>query len=267
MGMHGSSGAAELARAWKPAVPKIHEVLREVHRDHAYPVHSHSSWSLMEVDRGAVAYELDGRTHHIPTASLALLPPRVPHTGRSAARGKQYAKTSLYLDEEWLPTHLTGASVDTPLISDPQALRTFRRLTDALQPGDQFAAEVELATLCDQLSAHLGAGSPAQRDDVPLARRFRSLLDDHLPHTPTLEEAAAELNTHPSHLSRSFSKAFGISPHRYVISLRVEHARTLLLKGLPLGEVALQSGFYDQAHLTRHFRSLLGTTPGRFASN
>ncbi|MEV6212961.1 helix-turn-helix transcriptional regulator, partial [Kitasatospora sp. NPDC051914] len=67
------------------------------------------------------------------------------------------------------------------------------------------------------------------------------------------------------HLVRAFSAAFGIAPHQYVMSRRVDLARRLLLGGRPPGEVATADGFYDQSHLTRHFKRVLGTTPGRYA--
>ncbi len=73
------------------------------------------------------------------------------------------------------------------------------------------------------------------------------------------------MHAHPTHLVRAFSGAFGIAPHQYVMSRRVDLARRLLLGGQPPGEVATAAGFYDQPHLTRHFKRVVGTTPGRYA--
>ncbi|ANZ21221.1 Helix-turn-helix domain [Streptomyces noursei ATCC 11455] len=46
---------------------------------------------------------------------------------------------------------------------------------------------------------------------------------------------------------------------------RVELARRLLLDGRTPTAVAAEIGFYDQSHLTRHFKRILGVTPGRYA--
>jgi AraC-like DNA-binding protein len=59
--------------------------------------------------------------------------------------------------------------------------------------------------------------------------------------------------------------ADGIPPHRYLTGRRVELARRLLLAGHRPAEVAQAAGFSDQAHLTRHFIRMLGTSPGRYA--
>jgi AraC-like DNA-binding protein len=86
-----------------------------------------------------------------------------------------------------------------------------------------------------------------------------------LPAELTLDEAARLLHAHPSHLVRAFGAEFGLPPHRYLTGRRVELARRLVLGGMPPAQVATAAGFHDRAHLTRHFRRVTGTTPGRFA--
>jgi AraC-like DNA-binding protein len=55
-------------------------------------------------------------------------------------------------------------------------------------------------------------------------------------------------------------------PHRYVTGRRVDLARRLLVAGSRPAEAAASAGFHDQAHLTRHFRAFLGTTPAAFVA-
>jgi AraC-like DNA-binding protein len=80
-----------------------------------------------------------------------------------------------------------------------------------------------------------------------------------------LRDAAAQLHAHPAHLVRTFTRAYGLPPHRYLVGRRVEAARRRLLTGEPVAQVAVGVGFHDQAHLHRHFTRLVGTTPGRYA--
>jgi AraC family transcriptional regulator len=76
--------------------------------------------------------------------------------------------------------------------------------------------------------------------------------------------AVARLSTY--HFARQFKAATGLPPHRYVIMRRVERAKQLLQRDgdLSLAEVAARAGFADQSQLSRHFRRLVGVTPGRF---
>ncbi|MFJ6651596.1 AraC family transcriptional regulator [Microbacterium sp. NPDC091313] len=254
------------AHASTVAVPGVREVLHATFRDHAYPAHTHDAWTLLLIDRGAVRYGLDRGEHIAAPASLSVLPPDIPHDGRSAVAGTTFRKRVLYLDAAWLPRSLDGAAASRPAL-DADAARAARRVHAALTaPGDEFAAESELVLLRSRVLAHLRAAEGAVRRDDPLARRLRAVLDARFSERLTVAELAEDLHAHPSHLIRSFSRAYGISPHRYVTGRRVDLARRLLVVGARPAEAAASAGFHDQAHLTRHFRKVLGSTPAAFVA-
>ncbi|MCA1655385.1 MAG: AraC family transcriptional regulator, partial [Pseudonocardiaceae bacterium] len=129
---------------------------------------------------------------------------------------------------------------------------------------EDFEAQSRFALICDRLRWHLN-GDVAVPVRNTMAHRLRELLDARLPDTPSLDTVAAILDVHPVSLVRAFSREFGIPPHRYVTGRRLELARRHLLAGVPAAEAATRAGFYDQAHLTRHFTRLLGIGPARYA--
>lgn len=252
-------------RAWAPDVPGVTEVLHARFTDHAYPPHTHDAWTLLVVDAGTVRYELDRREHGTSRGLLTLLPPHVPHDGR-AATGAGFRKRVVYLEPSVLPVHLAGAAVDAPDRDDPLLGPIVDALHSALlHPGDELEAENHLVALTARLTHHLARTAPPPLVDTSTASRLRSLLDDRVAEKVTLEDASAALGVTPTHLVRAFSRRYGLAPHRYLTGRRVDLARRLLLAGTPAAEVAVAVGFHDQAHLTRHFRRLLGTTPGAFA--
>lgn len=249
--------------AWRPEIPSVREVYY-ANFDHAYPMHTHDTWGVLIVDHGAVTYRMDRHEHAAIPGAITLLPPGIPHDGQSASNGKNYRKRVLYLEPDWLPDRTTDVAADEPTLSVPGTLRSVRRIHSALiEPGDLLAAEYWLIRVRDDVLRHLGTASETV-SDAPLARRLRELLDDRYTESFTIAEAATELGANPSHLVRAFSKAYGIAPHQYVISHRVYHARRLLVDGYRPADAAAEAGFYDQAHLTRHFKHLLGTTPAAF---
>lgn len=68
-----------------------------------------------------------------------------------------------------------------------------------------------------------------------------------------------------THFNRRFSELFRMSPNRFLQSLRIDKARHLLVHSEdPIGEVAIESGFYDQSHLHRHFTKVTGMTPKQY---
>lgn len=251
-------------RAWHPAVPGMREVLHASFDDHAYPMHAHDDWTVLLIDSGAVSYDLE-RAHHLALPdAVTVLPPGVPHDGRSATRGRGFRKRVLYLESSWLPNSAPSTAAVRPTFDDVGTVEAVRAIHQALRdPAEILDAEHETLVLRERLLMRLEA--PARRvADTPLARRLRSLLDDRTAEAFTIADAAAELGAHPSHLTRSFTRAYGMPPHRYLISRRVDHARRLLVDGSRVADAAASAGFHDQAHLTRHFRRILGTTPSRF---
>jgi AraC-like DNA-binding protein len=242
------------------------EVFHAHFTEYAYPMHVHDAWTLLIVDDGAVRYDLERHEHGTPHDTVSLLPPHVPHNG-SPATPDGFRKRVVYLDSSHLGEELIGAAVDGPDLRDPLLRRRVGQLHSALgRPGDELEAESRLTLVGERLRGHLRRRSEAasRRRDPVLARRLRELLDARVVAGASLEEAARLLHAHPAHLVRAFSGAYGIAPHQYLMSRRVGRARRLLLDGLPPGEVASAAGFYDQAHLTRHFKRLVGVTPGRY---
>ena len=256
------AGTREQVRAWRPQVPGVAEVLHAHFTDHAYPAHVHGEWTLLLVDAGGVDYTLDGDQQQALTQRLTVLPPYVSHDGRAASPGG-FDKRVLYVDERWLPASLVGAAVRSPSLVDAELARAVAAVHRSLD--EPLEAESRLALVTERIALHLSTVAPESYDgrDAGLARRVRERLDSD---EPTLEALARELGTHPSHLVRVFRREYGLPPHRYVVGRRLDRARRLLLGGMSIADVAAATGFHDQPHLTRHFRALLGTTPGAFRS-
>lgn len=81
----------------------------------------------------------------------------------------------------------------------------------------------------------------------------------------TLTEAAAEAHLSPSYFSRLFREQTGHTFGEYMRRERVERAKRLLVyTDLDMAEIAAQTGFFDQSHLTKAFKNAAGMTPGTF---
>jgi len=253
----------ERVRAWRPDLGGVSEVLHAHFTEHSYPTHVHAQWAVLLVDSGGIDYTLDRTRQQAVAGRLTVLPPHVCHDGRSASPGG-FDKRVIYLDGRWLPERLTGAAVRAPSITDPALTRQVAALHATLSAaGDALEAESRLALVAERITAHLDRrAAPREVRDAGLARRVRDRLDTDDP--PLLTDLARELGTHPSRLVRAFRREYGLPPHRFVVSRRLDRARRLLLDGIPIADVAVATGFHDQSHLTRHFRALLGTTPGAF---
>jgi len=96
-------------------------------------------------------------------------------------------------------------------------------------------------------------------------RRVQEYVDTHLSESMDLAELAAVAGLSVYHFARAFKQSAGVTPHHHLVRRRVERAQGMLARSeLPLSEIALATGFSDQSHLARHFRLLVGITPGQF---
>lgn len=122
-----------------------------------------------------------------------------------------------------------------------------------------------LHSLVDVVCAPCGA-EPARRSPLsaPVARA-RAMLDARLAETTDLEALAAHARLDKFRLCRAFREQVGLPPHAYVTHRRVALAQSFLARGMSQTEVAARVGFYDQSLLHRHFKRILGVTPGAFA--
>ena len=252
--------------AWRPPVTGIGEVFHARFVDHAYPMHTHQAWTLLLVDDGLIGYQLEHREHHAVRAEVSLLPPHVPHDGHGMTAAG-FRKRVLYIDTDALSDRFVGAAADAPSLPDAALRGRVHQLHRALSRRDDLEAQSRFALIVARLEQHLRREVAPARPvrDAGVAHRLRELLDATPTGDLTLDRAAELLDVHRVHLVRSFTREFGIPPHRYLTGRRVELARRRLLAGQRPAEVAVAVGFYDQSHLTRHFRRMLGVSPGRYA--
>ena len=107
------------------------------------------------------------------------------------------------------------------------------------------------------------ADTPPKRERAAVSR-VRRHLEAHVPEQVALKTLANVAHLSAPHLVNAFKQDVGETPGRYGTCLRIQRARVLLLKNLPLAEVALEVGYADQAHFARAFKRLTNATPAAF---
>lgn len=96
-------------------------------------------------------------------------------------------------------------------------------------------------------------------------RESIAYIQEHLGEEISLEAIASHLNMSQYYFCHLFKQSMGVSPYQYVIQQRVNKAKQLLKhRQLTITDVALECGFANQTHFTKHFRKLTGITPKVF---
>ncbi|NVB77852.1 MAG: helix-turn-helix transcriptional regulator [Kofleriaceae bacterium] len=145
--------------------------------------------------------------------------------------------------------------------SDTRAA-AFQRLHDAVAArADRFTLECLIAEALDALA---GISDGRELLTRPV-RRALAMIRERVADPITLDELARHAGLDKFHLCRAFRAQVGMPPHAYLTHLRIMHAKELLAAGARAKDIAPQVGLYDQSQLNRHFRRIVGMTPGEFA--
>lgn len=199
----------------------------------------------------------------------SLTEPAAPPSGTAPGRDAPTPRDRCRLHRGRAGPERAGTFAPAPP-PDPEVAQLCRALLRRLE-AERAAVEPHGAALGDALrrylryaSAAAGPRSPAalhgltsQRLDVVLG-----VIDSDLAGANDLAALAALAGLSPAHFARQFKAATGLPPHRYLIHRRVARACDLLAGGdASIAQVALAVGFFDQSHLDRHVKRLLGVSP------
>ena len=260
---------ADSVRAWD-----FDEILIEHYRYAPGPAgamapHAHPEYQLSISPDTPGEYAYRRARHAVPVRSISMLHPHEPHAARDIAPRERSAEFwMLYLSPALVKRVADGGApffreavfTDQPLFSRLAALPH-----QLIQSSSRLSRDIHTESALRILFGHAGLRSAGTSTPVSTRRleRIRERLEDE-PGNPSLAELARETDLSTWHFCRAFRARFGEPPHAYLLHARVRRAKRLLAAGRPLTEVALQCGFGDQSHFTRHFRRLTDVTPGRY---
>jgi AraC family transcriptional regulator len=137
-------------------------------------------------------------------------------------------------------------------------------------PGGRWYGEF----LANTLAVHLVRHYSAQKSAVKITggglgrrqlTRAIEFIHEHFAEDVPLGALAAVAGLSPYHFARLFKQSTGLAPHQYLIQVRVDRAKGLLLGSeASITDAALQAGFCDQSHFAAHFKRIYGLTPKAF---
>lgn len=265
--MSADEHATYLRPSGLPGVEALHASFLR----HEYRPHSHPTWTVAVVERGAARFEVDARRERADRGELFVLEPGAVHTGMAAVP-EGWAYKVLYLDPAvfgaWSERDGPPPGAARWVVFRDRALRDLLLRAHAALAVDDLEAEVAVLEAVRRLGVHLRPGpepAPRGRAEHAAVGRARAHLVERWDQPVSLAALSQVAGLSRFELSRRFREQTGLAPHQFQIDLRVARARELLVAGRPAGEVALSCGFSDQPHFTRVFRRAVGVTPVRYA--
>lgn len=98
----------------------------------------------------------------------------------------------------------------------------------------------------------------------PQIQTLCTYMEEHFAENITLDDLLTMTSFGKSYLLRSFTRQIGVSPYRYLQTVRLGRAKKFLEQGITPVEAAAMAGFSDQSHFTNFFREFIGLTPKQY---
>lgn len=230
-----------------------------------FPPHFHDAYCIWFNTKGGEHFSQRGVTDILQPDCFGIVAPGEVHANRAIDRTDRSLMT-FYIH----PAHFPSSSLAfrSGFYRDPECLAALFSLFGVLQRStaslEKESALQETFHLLARRHAVSKVTDPAIGNEKARVSGMIDIFRERLAENISLEELAQRFHCTSYHLIRSFKRERGLPPYAFLVHLRLERARELIARGQPLAQVALDTGFADQSHLTRRFKSLYGISPGIF---
>ncbi len=240
------------------------------------PTHRHVQCELCLVKSGRCIIQTDGCEEHFQANDLFFIPSGIPHDFYAQPpAGVEFVVIQFLPFNEDLFRYLVNTPPIGRLKLSPLSVNIFLEFCHKLQKELVSAlpfAEVECRALLEELVVFLLRGNvtstssllPEQREVIERALR---LMHEQSHESLYIREIAKEFGLSPQHFRKLFKNYLGVSPKQYLIALKIQRSKCLLLhREHSVTEVAMRLGFSSTQQFSKVFRKITGFSPSTWRS-
>lgn len=262
-----------MTRFWiDPGYPGL-SMMHALFTTHEFPLHTHEALVVAVTEAGGSVVKSRGRIEQAHHEALFVFNPGEPHAGWMG-RSPHWRYRAFYLAKPsmerlardlglpQLPGFMHNLFTDRDLIDGFLELHA---ACDGPTPADH-RDELMTATFGRLFARHGGRPIARPVADRELLGRAIGLMHERFAEPLLLGDIASALELTKFQLIGLFKRTVGLTPHVYLTQVRLNAACRLLKRGRSLAETAIETGFYDQSAMTRHFKRSYAITPLQFAS-
>lgn len=237
-----------------------------------FPNHFHEHYVIGFVEDGERCLSCKNQKYRIKKENIILFNPGDNHACEQSGEGSlDYRSINISADKmKSLALEVTGKEylpefAQNVLYNEELSLY-LRSLHNMIMSGrNEFEKEEMLLFLIEELIEQYGEpfenNLPECRKEIEKACKFMNV---HYTEHINLDQICHYVGLSKSTLLRAFTKSKGITPYRYLETIRINKAKTLLEQGIMPVDAAMMTGFSDQSHFTNFFNMFIGITPGAY---
>ncbi|GLO63846.1 AraC family transcriptional regulator [Vibrio sp. MACH09] len=264
----------EYSRIWQSDTVKGIELLRASFQQFEFSKHWHDELAIGVIEHGAEGLHYRGNNIIIPENQIVAINPSEVHTG-FAGCDSGWSYRMFYFDPQMIRAHFeleeqhVPPLINAPIIDDPSLFQLLQQLHMALeQPSFDITKESLLTVAFEGLFGR--HGSKKTNNKIYKEQKNNALVRDYLlqhwQDNVSLEALEALTGLSKYKLIRSFNAQYGVTPHQFLLLIKINQAKRLLQSGQNCADTALSCGFFDQSHLTRNFKRAFGIAPKRYSA-
>ncbi len=222
--------------------------------------HKHNCWELVYCTHGEGQFIFDGAQLHYQTGDVIVIPPEMPHQNVS--------------DDGFTNVHLSIAPSsltlrEPALVRDDSNQSLLHLFNDAyyLFSSDAGQKPELLAAYGTAIVQHLICGHAASNKNRIVKQIEQSIVFNYADANYKLDALLRSMPYCADHLCRLFRQKNGITPHKYLINMRLHAAASLLAShhgSSSISEIARLSGFRNPLYFSRLFRQHYGVSPTQY---
>lgn len=247
------------------------ELLNASFKEHSFKKHFHEEFCFGVVSSGQLDFNYRGEKVSAHKGLINLCNPGEIHDGFSS---KGWAYKMFYVNPKLmanLSSNISGKINDIPffkegVIYDNELALKLNNLNDIMFDNESFTIEKEelfLDLVSLFIKKHADSYIPIEKllSSKELIIKSIQYINDNLQYDISVSDLSQMANLSLYYYIRVFKKEVGLTPKDYLIQQRIRKAKELILEKHPLSHVALMSGFYDQSHMLKYFKSYIGVNP------
>ncbi|AIO70816.1 AraC family transcriptional regulator [Burkholderia oklahomensis] len=239
--------------------------------DHAFTPHRHDTYAIGITLSGVQTFRYLGETRHCLPGQCHILHPDELHDGR-AGTDEGFGYRIVYVDPALVQEALGGRMlpfVGSPIVQTPAVAEGLAAGIWNLDEEIDNPSRIDIAVAVANLLTTAAAKSDANKISTLAVAELTHIRDiiASRPHMPISMDALEHVSGLDRWtIARQFRTLFGTSPSRFRTQRQLHLVRRLLMEGESLSTASTDAGFSDQSHMSRHFKSTYGITPGSWIS-
>jgi AraC-type DNA-binding domain-containing proteins len=231
----------------------------------AYKDHLHEELSIGFIQKGATNLNVNGKEYYIKAKEATVIYPFASHICQPVDL-TNWEFTMIYINKDFYKNILDGMDeahfMGIKKLNDEE----YKKVNDMIATikGNETLIEKEEKIISVLVDIFINCDINIDVVKDKQIEEIRKYIEINFLEQLKLDDIEMHFGLNKFGIIRSFKNRYNTTPAAYQLQLRVNYAKHLIMENRNLVQVALNSGFYDQAHFTKEFKKAYAITPKQY---